>query len=112
MHNVGAVEIHDCVYDDLQQFDPPEQKRILGDDDKGIQKIETKVEKWDADFRSFVTPLTVASGETVYRQQIGKTDYRAYYVRRDDTLWCIGVGQRDTTYERDLDTVVNRAETL
>lgn len=112
MHNVGRVEIHDCVYDDLQQFDPPEQQRILGDDDKGIQKIETKVGNWGADFHSYVSQLTVTSDETVYRQQIGKTDYRAYYVRRGDTLWCIGVGERDTTYQRDLEAIIKRAEKL
>ncbi len=112
MHNVGTVEIHDCVSDDLAQFDPPEQERILGDHDRGIQKVERKVEEWGADFRNYVTPLTVATDETVYRQQIGKSDYRAYYVRREDTLWCIGVGKRDTTYERDLDSIVNRAERL
>ncbi|WP_115864041.1 hypothetical protein [Halorussus litoreus] len=112
MHNVDYVHVHESVYDDLEQFDPPEQERILEDDDSGIRKPESKVETWDADFRNYVTPLTTGSNETLYRQRIGKSDYRADYVRRADTLWCIGVGERDTTYERDLDVIVKRAETL
>lgn len=112
MHNVDYVHVHECVHDDLEQFDPPEQERILGDDDRGIRKLESKIETWNADFRNYVTPLTTRSDETIYRQRIGKTDYRAYYVRKDNSLWCIGIGHRDTTYERDLDTIVARAKRL
>jgi hypothetical protein len=112
MHNVDYMHVHDSVYDDLEQFDPPEQERILGDDDRGIRKREAKVETWNTDFRNYVTPLRTSSDETIYRQRIGKSDYRAYYARKADALWCIGVGERDTTYERDPDTIVSRAERL
>jgi hypothetical protein len=112
MHNVDYIHVHDSVYDDLEQFGPPERERIPGNDDRGVQKPEAKVETWNADFRNYVTPLGTASDETIYRQRTGKSEYRAYYARKDNVLWCIGVGERDTTYERDLDTIISRAERL
>jgi hypothetical protein len=36
-------------------------------------------------------------------------DLRGYHIREGDTLYCIGMGKRKTTYDRGLDTVGERA---
>jgi mRNA-degrading endonuclease RelE of RelBE toxin-antitoxin system len=81
MTNVESVEIiKRWVFDDLSNYDPPEQREVVD----GLEDVEEKIETWNRDFHQMMSPLKGTSQETIYRQRIG--DFRAYYVRQGDTL--------------------------
>jgi mRNA-degrading endonuclease RelE of RelBE toxin-antitoxin system len=99
----NVVIIQRWILEDLSNYDPPEQREIIA----GLEDVEEKIETWNRDFHQIMSPLKATGTETIYRYRI--RDFRAYYVRRDDTLYCIGVGPRKKTYDRDMGRMKDRA---
>lgn len=93
------------VFDDLSagSFSQEEQRRVLYD----VETLEEQLTIWDRSLTKCVEMLSNTGGVTVYRRRVG--DLRVYYLRHDETLYCIGVGKRKTTYDRDLDRMISRA---
>lgn len=107
MADIESVEVVErWVFDDLSSsaFDEQERKRVLADFDE----LEKQLTTWDRELTRCVDVLSGTGDETIYRRREG--DLRSYFVRSTDTLYCIGVGKRKTTYERDLTQVVARAD--
>jgi hypothetical protein len=108
MTGVDSVTlVNEWVKSDLAGavFTDADRREFLDD----VDELEDHLVTWDRDLADCVTMLSGLS-VTVYRRRQG--DVRSYFVRVDDTLYCIGVGKRDTTYDRDLDQIVVRAEEI
>jgi mRNA-degrading endonuclease RelE of RelBE toxin-antitoxin system len=106
MGGIDAVElVEEYVFSDLSSstFSDDQREQFLDD----VDKLEEDLTVWDRQLTQCVTILTTPSSETVYRRRVG--DLRGYYIREGSTLYCIGVGKRKTTYDRDLDTIRRRA---
>jgi hypothetical protein len=106
---IEAVElVEEHVFADLSAstFDDLEREPFLDDVDELAEQLTT----WGRPLTKCVSILTTPDAETVYRRRAG--NLRGYYIREGDTLYCIGVGKRKTTYDRDLDTVRERARNL
>ena len=63
---------------------------------------------WGRQLTKCVKILSNTGDETVYRRREG--DLRSYFIRDGDTLYCIGIGKRKKTFDRDLTRVVERAK--
>lgn len=109
---MGAIEnvelVERWVFDDLSAsaFSDEERARALA----GIDDLEEDLVTWERPLRRVLRQIEHPGTTTVYRRREG--DLRLYFVRQESTLYCIGVGKRKTTYDRDLDTVVDRADDL
>lgn len=106
MAEIDAVElVEKWVREDLSAstFSDDERREFLDD----VDDLEEQLTTWGRPLTKCVNMLTTSGGETVYRRRQG--DLRGYFVRRGSTLYCIGVGKRKTTYDRDLDTIQKRA---
>ena len=86
-------------------FEPHECEEVLADVDRLREQLLT----WDRDPRDCTERLTGRS-ETVYRRRQG--GFRIYFARQGSVLYCVGVGRRRTTYDRDLDRIDRRIERL
>jgi len=107
MGDIERVELVDrWVFDDLSSsaFSDEERERALDD----IDTLEAHLTVWDRDLNRCVDILSGTGTVTIYRRRAG--DLRSFFVREDDTLYCIGVGKRRSTYDRDLGDVRDRAE--
>lgn len=107
MHNPDSVEvIEEWLLRDLSssKFTDDEKRDILD----LIDKIEEDLTVWDRDLTKIVSPLKNTGSVTVYRGRTG--DLRCYFVRDQNTLYCIGAGKRKKTYDRDLKQIKERAE--
>lgn len=105
MTGIKSVELVDrWVFDDFRRsaFDDRDQRELLED----IDQMEKNIKTWGRELTDCVDMLSGTS-ETIYRRRQG--DLRSYFVRDGDTLYCIGVGKRKTTYDRDLDQIDRRA---
>jgi len=102
----AVVLVEKWVFRDLSSstFTDEERERVLDD----LDEMEGKLVTWDRPLHKCVTQPTGTSSVTVYRRREG--NLRSYLVRDDDTLYCIGVGKRKKTYDRDLDTIEERAK--
>jgi len=108
-HNIDVVTLHDeFVFADLSSdaFSTEEEKTVLDD----LSELREHLTVWDRDLTKCVSILTTDGQETIYRRRAG--DLRSYCIRRGSTLWVIGVGKRRKTYDRDLDTIIDRAESI
>jgi hypothetical protein len=106
MGDIESIELVDrWVFDDLSSsaFSDEERKRVLDD----IDTLAEHLTVWDRDLNRCVDILSGTSDVTIYRRRAG--DLRSFFVRTDDTLYCIGVGKRRSTYDRDLGAIQNRA---
>jgi mRNA-degrading endonuclease RelE of RelBE toxin-antitoxin system len=106
MESITNVElVEDYVFDDLSasSFSDAEREQFLDDVDELREQLVT----WDRDLTQAVNILQETGEETIYRRRAG--DLRGYFIREGDTLYCIGVGKRRSTYDRDLGTVIDRA---
>lgn len=106
MAGVDSVElVEKWVQKDLSRsiFTDEEKRRVLDD----IDKIEEDLTLWDRDLLKCVSIVKEIDSVTVYRSKPG--DLRSYFIREGTTLYCIGVGKRRTTYDRDLGTMEERA---
>lgn len=72
-----------------------------------IDDIEKDLSVWDRDLMKCVSHVKEIDAETVYRSKPG--DLRSYFIREGNTLYCIGVGKRRVTYDRDLGPIEERA---
>jgi hypothetical protein len=107
MGDVQTVTLYeDFLFDDFSQstFTDKDADRIL----KDIDKLEKDIVTWGRPLNKCFDILSDTGAVTVYRRRNG--DLRSFFVRVDDALLCIGVGKRDTVYERDGDTIQRRAE--
>lgn len=107
MGEIEAVElVEKWVFQDLSAstFSDDERKRVLDD----LDELEENLVVWERPLTKCVKILNTQSGETIYRRREGHL--RSFLIREGTTLYCIGVGKRGTTYDRDLDDVVERAE--
>lgn len=105
MNEIGSVELVErWVFADLSSstFSRDEQRRVLDD----IDRLEEHLTTWNRSLTNCVEILSNTESETIYRQRSG--DLRSYFVRRGNTLYCVGVGKRKTTYDRDLTRVIER----
>lgn len=95
-------------FDDLStsSFDDETRRRVLDD----VETLEEHLVTWDRPLIKCVRVIQRGGPHTVYRRRIG--DVRAYYVRQESALYCIGVGKRKNTYDRDLDTIEERVRAL
>ncbi len=80
-------------------------EEVLGD----VDELERQLTEWDRQLTDAVNTLT-GTAETIYYRRQG--EFRMYFVRRGSTLYCIAVGKRKKTYDRDLSTVIERARSL
>lgn len=106
MGNIDSVElVEKWVSADLSSstFSKEEQERALDD----IDQLEEHLTVWDRRLTECVKILSNTGNETVYRRREG--DLRSYFIRDGDTLYCIGIGKRKKTFDRDLTRVVERA---
>ncbi|MDY6775352.1 MAG: hypothetical protein SV253_04645 [Halobacteria archaeon] len=104
--DITSVElVEKWVYKDLQSgFTAREQEEILDD----LDDLEDQLTVWSRSLPNAVDILNDVAGKTVYRRRQG--GFRSYLIRQGDTLYCIGIGKRDTTYERDLKQIEKRAD--
>lgn len=100
-----VVLVEEWVFRDLSAslFTDDERERVLDD----LDQMEENLVAWDRPLHKCVTLLVGLSSVTVYRRRAG--DLRTYLVRDGATLYCIGVGKRKKTYDRDLETIEARA---
>ncbi|QLG30044.1 hypothetical protein HUG10_20800 (plasmid) [Halorarum halophilum] len=106
---VSEVTLHtEYVFSDLSssKFSDQDKEDVLDDVDELREQLTT----WNRYLNQSLGTLTTDGPHTVYRRRVG--DLRSYFVRDGDTLWCIGVGERKNTYDRDLDKIIKRADTL
>ncbi|ATW88295.1 hypothetical protein halTADL_1532 [Halohasta litchfieldiae] len=103
IENVELVE--KWVFRDLSSsaFSTDEKRRVLDD----LDEMEEKLVTWDRSLHKCVDQLRGFESVTVYRRRAG--DLRSYLIRDGATLYCIGVGKRKKTYDRDLSTIQERA---
>jgi len=97
--------IEKWVFEDLSSsaFTRDHQRKILAD----IDDLEADLTTWNRPLTKCFSILSNTGSETIYRRRVG--DLRSYFVRRKETMYCIGVGKRKNTYERDLDRIIERA---
>ena len=104
MGNIDSVElVEKWVFADLSSSTFSKEERALDD----INQLEEHLTVWDRRLTECVKILSNTGNETVYRRREG--DLRSYFIRDGDTLYCIGIGKRKKTFDRDLTRVVERA---
>jgi mRNA-degrading endonuclease RelE of RelBE toxin-antitoxin system len=106
MAEIDSVELVErWVFADLSSsaFSEEEKREALDD----LDELEEQLVTWGRPLTKAVSILTTSGDHTVYRRRQG--DLRAYLIRDGSTLYCIGIGKRKTTYERDLSTIQERA---
>jgi len=107
MGDIDSVElVEKWVSADLSSatFSQEEQERVLDD----IDELEEHLTVWGRRLSRCVKILSDTGNETIYRRREGHL--RSYFIRAGDTLYCIGIGKRKKTYDRDLARIVERAE--
>lgn len=106
-NGIGDVElVTRWVKDDLSNstFTDQNRKRILDD----VDDLEKDLVTWNRPIQKCLKKLQTSGSETVYGRRIG--NFRAFYIRRGSTMYCIGVGKRKNTYQQDLDRMEDRAD--
>ena len=107
MGQIEDVEVvEEWVYRDLSSgnFGSAEQERALD----GIDDLETDLVTWERPVHNVLDQIEYGGETTVYRRRAG--DLRLYFIRKGETMYCIGVGKRPTTYDRDIEQISNRAD--
>lgn len=106
-HNVAAVGFSRDFLEDVEDYEDHEQERLV----RTVDEFDEDVRLWNVDFRSRTEPLTTPEYDgTLYRQVVGKDEFRIYYERDGDELVAVGCGRREKTYDRDLDAIARRLE--
>lgn len=106
MGEITSVELVDrWVFEDLSAD-------TLTDSDRGeilddIEELREQLTVWDRQLSKAVDILQGTGGETIYRRRQG--EFRTFYLREGDTLYCIGVARRPKAYDRGLATLIERA---
>lgn len=109
MTGIESVKLREAlVRKDIEDggFTDEEVEEILGD----IDKLEENLVTWGRSLTDTTDILTTQTDRNIYKRRQGQ--YRSFFVRDGATLYCIGVGGRDTVYDRDLDAIEERAERL
>ena len=107
MGDIESVKlVEKWVFADLSSstFSEQEQERILDD----IDELEEHLTVWGRRLTKCVKILSDTGSETIYRRREG--DLRSYFIRKGNTLFCIGIGKRKKTFDRDLTQIVERAK--
>ncbi|RLM32675.1 hypothetical protein DVK01_20605 [Haloarcula sp. Atlit-120R] len=105
MPDISSVElVEDYVFEDLSDssFDKQDQREVLDD----IDELEEHLVQWGRDITDCTTILNNTT-QTIYRRRQG--NFRIFFVRDGDILYCIGVGLRKRTYQRDIGKFQRRA---
>lgn len=106
-HNVAAVGFSRDFLEDIEDYHDHEQERLV----QAVEEFDEDVRLWNVDFRRRTDTLTTPHYEgTLYRQVVGKDEFRIYYDRVGDELLAVGCGRRAKTYDRDLDAIARRLE--
>lgn len=106
-HNVAAVDFSRDFVEDVREYEEHEQERLV----KTVEEFDEDVRCWNVDFRSRTEPLTTPHYDgTIYRQVVGRDEFRIYYERVGDELVAVGCGRRQNTYDRDLDAIARRLQ--
>lgn len=103
---IQSVELVErWVFADLSSsaFEDQDREEVLDD----LDELEDHLTVWNRDLTKCVGILEGTGGETIYKRRTG--DLRSYLIREEDTLYCIGVGKRKKTYDRDLGKMISRA---
>jgi hypothetical protein len=101
---VGNVE--PWVFRDLKSsnFSDDERRDALD----GIDKVEEDLVTWGRPVLRVLEIVEHTGDKTVYRYR--DDPLRLFFIRKGDTMYCIGVGKRKTTYDRDLSQISKRAD--
>lgn len=107
MGDIEHVEVVErWVFDDLSSstFSREECSRPI----EAIEDLETDLVTWNRPIHAVLQHIEHPGSRTVYRHREG--DLRLYFIRDEATMYCIGVGKRKNTYERDIGQVGERAD--
>jgi mRNA-degrading endonuclease RelE of RelBE toxin-antitoxin system len=106
MAQIEQVEtVEEWVFRDLSSsnFNDEEQRTALA----GVDDVEEDLVTWGRPIRKVMKQVEHQGNKTVYRYRKG--DLRLYFIRKGDTMYCIGIGKRKKTYDRDLEQMSKRA---
>lgn len=106
MGEITSVELVDrWVFEDLSAdtFTDQDRREILAD----IEELREQLTVWDRQLTQAVDILEATGGETIYKRRQG--EFRTFYIRESDGLYCIGVARRPKAYDRGLATLIERA---
>lgn len=100
--------VDEYFFPDIERsvFTQDDRRRILGD----MGDLKEDLVTWGRPLTKCVKILKGTGDVTIYRRRVG--DSRVYFIRDGNVLRCIGVGKRKNTYDRDLDTIVDRAKSI
>jgi len=104
---IEAVEnVEEWVLRDLKSsnFSDDERRDALD----AIDDVEEDLVTWDRPIFKILETVNHQEEKTVYRYR--DDPLRLYFIRKGDTMYCIGVGKRKKTYDRDLDQISKRAD--
>ena len=107
MGQIEQVEtVEEWVFRDLSSsnFSDEEQRTALA----GIDDVEEDLVTWERPIHKVMEQVKHQGNKTVYRYRKG--DLRLYFIRKGDTMHCIGIGKRKNTYDRDLEQIGKRAD--
>ncbi|ACV47821.1 MULTISPECIES: hypothetical protein [Halomicrobium] len=107
MGEIEAVEnVEEWVLRDLKSSSFSDEERE--DAVEGIEKVEKDLVTWGRPILKVLTIVEHTGDKTVYRYR--DDPLRLFFIRKGETMYCIGVGKRKTTYDRDLDQFSDRAD--
>lgn len=104
---IDAVEnVEEWVLRDLKSSNFSDDERRAALD--AIDNVEEDLVTWDRPIFKVLETVTHQGERTVYRYR--DDPLRLYFIRKGNTMYCIGVGKRKKTYDRDLNQISKRAE--
>lgn len=107
MGEIESVEtVEEWVFRDLSSSNFSDEERRIALD--GIDDVSDGLVTWERPIGKVLTQIEHAGEKTVYRYRKG--DIRLFFIRKGATMYCIGVGKRKTTYDRDLTQISKRSE--
>jgi len=107
MGQIEQVEtVEEWVFRDLSSSNFSDEERETALD--GIDDVEEDLVIWDRPIHKVMSQVEHQGDKTVYRHR--ESDLRLYFIRKGNTMYCIGVGKRKKTYDRDLDQISDRAD--
>jgi mRNA-degrading endonuclease RelE of RelBE toxin-antitoxin system len=107
MGQIEQVEtVEEWVFRDLSSSNFSDEERETALD--GIDDVKEDLVTWDRPIHKVMEQVEHQGNNTVYRYR--KSDLRLYFIRKADTMYCIGVGKRKKTYDRDLEQMSKRGD--
>lgn len=104
MEPVDELLVRTEVYSDLEGLQPHERERIL-------ERIEDWKRQltWGRNPRKKLVRLENPPFDVpLYREVVGKSKFRIFYVIRDGEMICVGVSSRRNVYDRDVERLARR----